>query len=668
MYYNRDLSWLDFNFRVLQEANDERVPLFERLKFLAIFYSNLDEFFSVRYPVILAISRLKSKTRAQLSEDMTDDVLEKVQAAIEVHIVEAGNALEDKLIPALAQNNIILYYGGQQAQAHISEVRELFFAAVLSFIQPIFLDGKSINPFDPEANKLYLVVCLTEEGDNLVQYAVIRLPSDELQRFYTLSPIGGKDYVIFIEDIVKENIQFVFPGFSVVGVFNVTLSRDAALDYADDYSGDVVKKIERQLSKRAHGTPSRFLCEAGMPQNMRLYIASIFGVDHDELFDGGRYHHLQDLFSFPTFGKQLNYPVQKAIGWSSFIESGDIFRQIDTRDILLHFPYQSYNPILAFFNQAAVDPAVEEMYITLYRLAAGSLIANALISAAKNGKKVTVFIELKARFDEANNIHWSKRMKDAGVQILYSIPGIKVHTKIALVSKKVEGKRKSYALISTGNFNEHTAGLYTDHTLLTASKELTAELLTLFRFLEKRESPEKNMLSFKHLLVSQFNMEQVFKAHIAREILRVGEGGQGLIRIKMNNLEEPGMIDLLYEAAKAGVTVQLIIRSICCLIPGVEGLSEHITVKRLVGRFLEHTRLFIFGLGDEATVIIGSSDWMTRNLHRRVEACVPVTDTDNRKQLIDYFDLQWHDDDTMSGQAVDEHPQLAIYRYLTRLP
>ncbi len=675
MYYNRDLSWLEFNYRVLQEAACEKVPLFDRIKFLSIFSSNLDEFFSVRYPVILAISNLKAKTQRKIENYIPEHYLEKIQLQIEHQIIEFSNILIQQIIPQLETNDIVLYYNQPLKKEHIQEAREIFLSNVLSFLQPVFLKGAMLKKFEPEANKLYMIITLKKHGEKEVQNAIIKIPSDNLQRFYTLSPVNGRNYVVFIDDIIRENSKYIFPGFEIAGIYSIKFNRNADLDFEEDYSGNILEKIEKQLANRAHGRPSRFLYESSMPRNVQLYIASVFGIDLEQIFADGRYHNLSDLSLFPNFGKKLTYNEQKPLSISSLSEGGDIFKAIEKKDMLLHFPYHSYNPILSFFNQAAIDPDVNEIYITLYRVAADSLIANALISAAKNGKKVTVFIELTARFDEANNIVWSKKMKKAGVRIIYSIPGIKVHTKIALVTKTNDGKMKTYSIISTGNFNELTARFYTDHTLLTTDKDINAELLTLFHFLEKRVKPAAdNAISFKKLYVSQFNMVDNFQKLVENEIKKAKKTGKGLIRLKINNLEEPGMIDLLYKAGRAGVTIHLLIRSICCLVPGIKGASDNIQVKRLVDRYLEHTRLFIFGEDKDAQVIIGSSDWMTRNLYYRIELCTPVVDPNSRIELLDYFDLQWKDTEkTMLLNSTIEYPgtdlaihngQQSIYNYL----
>jgi polyphosphate kinase len=674
MYYNRDLSWLEYNHRILREAACDRVPLYERIKFLSIFSSNFDEFFSIRYPVILAISNFKVKTQRKIEYELPDHFLEDIQKEVERQFAEFGGILTKQIIPALAANGITLYYNERLRDMHVAEVHEIFLTKVLSFLQPIFLDSDIQRRFKPEANRLYLVIRLRKHAEDIIHHAVIKIPSDHLPRFYTLSAFDGQQFVIFIDDIIRENCQHIFPGFDIDGIFSIKFNRNQDLDYSEDYRGNILKLIKKQLAKRALGIPSRFLHESTMPRNVQLYVASVFGVDQEEIFSGGRYHNLSDLSSLPSFGKQLVYDDMKPLSNLDISKQDDIFQEVDKRDILMHFPYHSYNPIFSFFNQAAIDPGVTEIYITLYRVAADSLIANALISAAKNGKKVTVFIELKARFDEANNIEWGRRMKKAGVKLIYSIPGIKVHTKIALVVRENRKGGNNYAVISTGNFNEFTAKFYADHTLLTVDEVVNSELQLLFLFLEKRKKPPgNNVLLFDKLLVSQFNMTERFGHLIKNEIDNVKKTGSGLIRIKLNNLEEPGMIDMLYNASKQGVTILLIVRSICCLIPGVIGLSEQIQVKRIVDRYLEHTRIFIFGTNDNAKVIIGSSDWMTRNLYHRIEVCTPVDDAVCRKELLDYFDLQWNDsDNTACADATDDNDtaakvgnaQLAIYNYL----
>ncbi|MEO6455764.1 MAG: polyphosphate kinase 1, partial [Ginsengibacter sp.] len=496
--------------------------------------------------------------------------------------------------------------------------------------------------------------------------------------FFVLSPIDNIEYVIFIDDILRQNLVYLFPGLEIIGVYSIKLNRDAELHLVDEYSGSLLNKIDKQLKKRDFGPPSRFLYESDMPENVLMFLASVLKVEYEDMFAGGRYHNLKDLSSFPDFNKDLHYKKLKPLSYADVMNSGDIFNVLNARDILLHIPYQSYNPVLSFFNQAAVDTEVTDIFITLYRVAAESHIVNALISAAKNGKNVTAFIELKARFDEANNIKWSKVMKQAGVKIIYSIPHIKVHSKIGLVKKRKGNKTFTYAILSTGNFNEITAQFYTDHVLMTTESTIVKELYQLFKFLQKKDKTlQSNKLKFDELLVSQFNFKDRLEDLIEKEIKKAQNKDEALIRIKVNNLEEQKFISLLYKASQAGVKINLIIRSVCCIIPGLKNLSENITVKRLVDRYLEHTRLLIFGIGDNTEVIMGSADLMNRNLNHRIEVCVPVKNKKLKEELIDYFEIQWRDNDkavrltsnldmekTITGGEEIFNAQESVYNYL----
>ncbi|MEP6711240.1 MAG: polyphosphate kinase 1 [Ferruginibacter sp.] len=679
MLYNRDLSWLGFNNRVLQEAQNNKVPLYERLKFLAIFSSNLDEFFRVRYPVVVALSKLKKKTIKKEGLLDEEDIADKIQLNINAALNQFGNILLNDLIPALKENNIYFYYNQTLLPQHLAEVKEIFLSQVLSFIQPIFLGPDTSFNFLPENNQLYFIVTIKDALKDIVNNVAINIPSRKLKRFYVLSNIDEKQYVVFIDDIIRENMNMLFPGKQIQSIFSVKFNRDAELQLADNYNTNLLDKIEKQLSKRDIGAASRFLYQKGMPANLRFFLSAMFKVNVTDMFEGGRYHNLSDLFFFPSFDPALHYKKQDTILYPPYTVSGDIFNTIVEKDVLLHLPYHSYTPVLSFFNQAAVDADVTEIYITLYRVAAESHIVNALISAAKNGKKVTAFIELKARFDEANNIKWSRIMKKAGVQLIYSDPDIKIHSKIALVKKRMKNKLHSYAVVSTGNFNESTAGFYTDHVLMTVNEKVCRELDELFGLLQKKYAdPGKNSIAFKELFVSPFNLLHDFEQLIQGEIKKAKKGLPALIRIKVNNLEEPYFIDLLYKASQAGVAVELIVRSICCLVPGVEKISENITVKRLVDKYLEHSRLFIFGTDEDAVVAMGSSDLMTRNLRHRIEVCLQVKDKNCRQQLIDYFSMQWADNvkTVQLSQDMEQTPGISegvqhqaqndIYNYLQK--
>jgi polyphosphate kinase len=675
MYYDRDLSWLGFNEKVLQQAACQTTPLMERIKFLAIFSSNLDEFFRVRFPAATALDILNKKTRNKLHH--THNLQSQLQQKINNQLHFFGDVLSRHILPALLQSNIHLYYNEPVNTLHEEEIKEVFFSKVLSFIQPLIINTASAEKVFPENGQLYFIVSLAKTGDDVLRHALVNIPSAQFQRFIELSPVNGVKQIIFIDDVIRYNINCIFPGFEVKGVYSFKLNRDAELSFEDDFSNDVLNKIEKQLQKRNYGTPSRFLFEPQMPSSLRNFMASYFDIADEEMYEGGRYHNLKDFARLPVTEKHLLYPAQQPVQAIQTDNCGDIFEIIKQRDILLHFPYHSFNPVLSFFNQCAIDPGVEEIFIALYRVAEQSHIVNALISAARNGKKVTAFVELKARFDEENNIRWSRLMKYAGVNIIYSMPGIKVHSKIALVVKKEKGRKTLYSLISTGNFNETTARFYTDHTLLTTNRNIGEDLAAVFNFLKKRQAlPITYKPTFNYLLVSQFNMVKKLQEYIEAEMQKAQQGLPACIRIKVNNLEEPLMIEQLYKASKAGVTVQLLVRGICCLVPGVEALSENITIKRIVDRYLEHSRILIFGEDETAAIYIGSADMMTRNLYRRIEVYTPVLNDELRKQLITYFNMQWSDNDkatiltpamenSTAASMANTNAQQNIYNYLS---
>ena len=680
MYHNRDISWLGFNHRVLQEAADPSVPLLERVKFLSIFSSNMDEFFRVRYPVIAFYATLKNKTLNRIVPPYDKALGEKVQDIIAEQQEEFGGIIHSKVLPQLEANGIILYYQRHLPDQFTLQVRELFFSRVLAFIQPVFMEEMGRQKFFPANNKIYFFVLLKKEGADKLEHAVVNIPADNIPRLIKLESADDLQHIVFLDDIIRDNLNCIFTGFAIHSCYSFKITRNSELFLNEEIiQEDMLKEIEQKLIKRDMGNPTRFLFEKGMPLSVQNFLAYSLGLKQEELYEGGRYHNLSNLSSLPVTRKDLEYPTMQQLRPVGLEYCGDIFRQVEEKDVLLHFPYETYNPVLTFFNQAAIDPDVVFIAVTLYRVAAESHIVNALISAAKNKKQVQVFVELKARFDEANNIKWSKEMVNAGVKIIHSTPKIKVHSKIALVLKKSKKKIKGYGYVGTGNFNETTAKFYTDHALFTARAEVLADLRRLFIKLEKEKEPPKNALNeFDHLLVSQYNMVSVFEDEINRQIKRKQEGFDALIRIKINNLENIYMIDLLYKASQQGVPVELLVRGICCISPGVSGLSENIGVKRIVDRFLEHSRIFIFGKGPDQRIYIGSADWMTRNLHQRIEVCAPVVEERLKKELVDYFDIQWNDTVKVVNLDADgnqvkqgpvspdemKSPQEKVYEYL----
>ena len=645
VFLNRDLSWLSFNHRVLMEAADKTVPLYSRISFLSIFSSNLDEFFRVRMPSIFAFTSIEAK-KTTLREEYPKELVGQVQLMVNQHQEEFGQILRQQILPELQQNNICLYYGEPVRKEHMETIRDYFLSKVLSFLQPLLLHkDNQLNVF-LENNALYFILDLeAPDAPGKHTYALLNIPSANLSRFTELPMLGDDHYIVFMDDVIRENLEEVFPGYTIHGAYSVKLTRDAEMSLEDEFAGDLAEKIEKQLEKRETGHATRLLFDKDMPPEMREFVKGYFFLRSEEMVEGGRYHNLKDLGSLPNPQKgKLTYAPWPSVSHPGFNNRSSIFQCITEKEKMLHLPYHSYNYILRFFNEAAIDPNVKEIYVTLYRVAADSHIVNALISAAKNGKKVTVFVELKARFDEANNIKWSKKMKAAGVKIINSIPRLKVHAKVALVKRVEKQQTKSYSFMATGNFNEATGRFYTDHVLFTANPDFGNELDMLFAYLQSRIQPgEYGKIPFKHLLVSQFNMIKRFNQLIEREIDNAKAGKPASIIIKVNNLQERAMIAKLYKASRAGVKVHMLVRSICALAPGVEKQSENITVHRIVDRYLEHARVFVFHNNGEPEYFMGSADWMNRNLHSRIEVCFPVYDKEMCKEVDDILRFQLTD-------------------------
>lgn len=622
-FFNRDLSWLSFNGRVMEEASNGEVPLLERVKFLSIFSSNLDEFYRVRMPVIRALQKIGKKDDARSNGDDPEVILDQVRELINIQQERFGQILKDQLIPLLKKNNIQLLYNEPFPEAVKTAAREYFLAEVLAFLQPVALNGSS--KFFPENNKLYFIVHLLNPGGG-EEIVILNVPSDELPRFFKVDA-GAETYIAFLDDIVRNNLNVVFKGSGIQGCYSIKITRDAELDLKDEYPGDLSEEIEKQLKKRDFGLATRFLHQSGIPLRILQVVSRELDLVNASSTEGGVYHNLKDFFALPVNKPGTCYEEWPPLQLGDFNETAAVSSMVAGKDAILHTPYQSYHAVLRFFNEAAINPDVSEIYVTLYRVASDSRIVNALISAAKNGKSVHVMVELKARFDEANNLKWAKKMKDAGVKIVYSVTALKVHAKIAIVKTKKNSRMVYTGLLATGNFNESTARFYTDHILFTSNPDLLREMELVFMFLQKREKPSaNNQINFRHLLVAQFNLQTRFIALIDREIEFAKQGKPAQIILKMNNLEERVLIGKLYEASQAGVKISLIIRSICCLVPGVPGMSENITVRRIVDRYLEHGRIFIFNNNGDTEVFLGSADWMNRNIYHRIEVCFPVYD------------------------------------------
>ncbi len=635
-FFDRDLSWLLFNGRILMEAEKEDLPVMERVNFLSIFSSNLDEFYRVRMPVLLALHNLANHGNSE-----KEDVLLQARDLIGHQQGSFGQVFRGRLIPLLKEHQINLLFNETIPNAIAAKVSDYFYSQVMAFLQPIDLADVK-KSFFPENNRLYFLITLQSAGDK-ERTVILNIPSNQLPRFFSVDADDGQ-YIVFLDDIIRHKLHKLFKNEVLTGCYSFKITRDAELDLKDEYQGDLSQQIEKQLLKRDLGIATRFLHQPGIPLRTLHFITDKLNLQSSSIVEGGIYHNLKDLMGLPVNNPALRYTRWVPIANSAAIGQGSIFEHLEKQDCILHAPYQSYNTILRFFNEAATDAAVTEINVTLYRVASDSRIVNALISAAANGKKVRVMVELKARFDEANNIKWAKKMKAAGVEIVYSDKALKVHAKVALVKRQVDGRDKYSGLLATGNFNESTAAFYTDHIMMTANPLLLREVELLFMFLAKgKKSAEGYPIDFKHLLVARFNLQSAFMALIDQEIAHAQKGLPAAITIKLNNLEERKLISKLYDASQAGVKITMIVRSICCLIPGVAGMSENITIRRIIDRYLEHGRIFIFHNNGDKKVFLGSADWMNRNIYRRIEVCYPVYDDKIKAEVLQLIDLQLKD-------------------------
>ena len=631
VFANRDLSWLGFNEQVLLQAAKLALPVMERIRFLSIYSSNLDEFYRVRMPVLMALKDFHG-------EQEEGGIYQEVKSAVDRQQKIFGEIIGNQILPLLEAEGIHWLYSQVIPDEIAEPLNELFFTEILTYIHSECIDN-DLSSFFAENNKLYQVVLL-KNARGQERMELINVPSDVIPRFYTLEQ-KNKKYIVFLEDIIKYHTAYLFPEDEVLGVYNLKITRDAELKIKEGEQ-DLASALEHQLESRDFGFATRFLYEPGIP--LRNLYRMIYALDLQQaaVVQGGTYHNLKDLIGFPLTGPAYNYPHWPASQAVKIPSGESLFEQIQQRDILINTPYQAYDPILRFFNEAANDHYTTEIYTTLYRVASNSRIVNALITAAKNKKKVVVMVELKARFDEANNIKWAKKMKAAGVSIVYSSINLKVHAKVALLKRVQNGESAYLGLLATGNLNETTAKFYTDQILLTAHQPMLKEMELLFGFLgkSKKAPAQEDQIDFQYLLVAQFNLQQRFLDLIQREMDHVKAGLPAGITIKLNNLEERILIHKLYEASTAGVKIQLIVRGICCLIPGIAGLSENITVTRIVDRYLEHGRIFLFENNGQRDIFMGSADWMNRNIYSRIEVCFPIFDEDLKRTILKIINLQ----------------------------
>ena len=646
-YFKRDVSWLSFNYRVLLEAEDASLPIYERIKFLSIYSSNLEEFYEIRVAEHRGV--IMQKNFVEESADEAEETLAAITHEVNRQQRDYYRIFYEQILPELNRQHIFLYQDEHPQPFHEEFVRDFFNEEVFPFLSPVMIQAGEIRTFIRD-RRLYLVIRMVKKGRPLedpgdvptYHYALMKIPFSKVPRFIELPPHEGKYYIMFIDDIIRANLQSVFPGYEIDSCYSIKISRDADIYLEDEGKGSILEKIRKKVKKRKIGALSRFMYDQAMPADFLAFICEAFGILPDDLVVGGRYNNLQDLSKLPNpAGKQLEQHPSLPMRIRSLDEVGSIFKVIKKRDVMLHFPYESFDYLIRFLMEAAFDPKVDEIKITQYRVAENSAVINTLISAAQNGKKVTVFVELKARVDEENNMRTAARMEQAGIKIIYSIPGLKVHAKVAVILRKdnAQGvKRRDFAYLSTGNFNEKTAKIYADMALLTCQEEIIADINKVFAVLEGRlQAP-----TFHHLLVARFNMVPELRRMIQCEIDHVQAGGKGYIILKMNGLHDQQMIDMLYRASEAGVKIDLIVRGICCLVPD-QPYSQNIRVTRIVDMFLEHARIWYFYNEGQEVLFLTSADWMRRNLNRRIETAFPILDPEIKQEVIDILHIQLRD-------------------------
>ena len=691
-YFKRDISWLSFNYRVLLEALDERLPLYERINFISIYSSNLEEFYKIRVADHKAVASGATESDEETVQSARE-LVEEINKEVTRQLDDRVRIYEQKILPALRKNHIIFYQDNHVEPFHQQFIKDFFREEIFPYLQPVPVSKDKIVSFLRD-NRLYLAIrvypkkeeknkgeetkeniekytgeCINERNDgegikvgmeaarpnvtDLRQplYFVMKQPYAKVPRFIELPSREKNHYLMFTEDIIKANLNLIFPGYDVDSSYCIKISRDADILIDDTASSaDLVAQLKKKVKKRKIGDVCRFVYDRAMPSEFLDFLVDAFRIQRDELVPGDKHLNLEDLRHLPNPNKSLHsLEKPKPMKLTVLDEKESIFNYVAKKDLLLYYPYHSFEHFIHFLYEAVHNPETREIMVTQYRVAENSAVINTLIAAAQNGKKVTVFVELKARFDEENNLATAEMMQAAGIKIIYSIPGLKVHAKVALIRRRgLNGEKiPSYAYISTGNFNEKTATLYADCGLFTCRKEIVNDLYNLFRTLQGKEDPK-----FTTLLVARFNLIPELNRLIDHEIELAKSGKQGRIILKMNALQDPAMIDRLYEASQAGVRIDLIVRGICCLIPGRK-YSRNIRVTRIVDTFLEHARVWYFGNGGKPKLFLGSPDWMRRNLYRRIEAVTPILDPDLKRELSDMLSIQLSD--KRKACFVDDH-------------
>ncbi|EME0830052.1 polyphosphate kinase 1 [Vibrio vulnificus] len=673
-YIEKELSWLSFNERVLQEAADKTVPLIERIRFLGIFSNNLDEFYKVRFS---DVKRRILINREQGGNDISKHLLSKMQSKA-LKLNERFDELYNELIRDMARRHIFLVNESQLDEAQQKWIVKYFRKEVLPHITPLMLtDEIDVLQFLKD-EYAYIAVELKKQEQS--KYALLEIPTDHLPRFIMVPEQKGKrkKTIILLDNIIRFCLNDIFGGFfdyEELNGYAMKMTRDAEYDLRHEVEYSLLEQMSEGLSQRLTALPVRFVYEREMPEEMLKYLCYKLKISHyDSLIPGGRYHNFKDFIAFPNVGRDYleNKPLPP-LACADFEGYANAFDAIRNQDILLHYPYHSFEHITELVRQASFDPKVVSIKINVYRVAKNSRLMNSLIDAVHNGKRVTVVVELQARFDEEANIEWSKRLTDAGVHVIFGVPGTKIHAKLLLITRREEEGFMRYAHIGTGNFHERTARVYTDFSLLTADQELAAEVRGVFSYIMNPFQPVR----FRHLIVSPRNSRSQLYRLVDNEIANAQAGKKAAITLKVNNLVDKGLISRLYEASSAGVKIRMIIRGMCSLVPGLEGLSDNIEIISIIDRFLEHPRVLVVHNDGEQLVYISSADWMERNIDNRIEVMSPVRDPRIKQRLIDILNIQFTDtvkarriDKEMSNNYVERgnrkkiRSQIAIYDYL----
>ena len=654
IYINREISWLDFNARVLQEANDVHVPLLERLRFLGIFSNNLDEFFQVRYATVKRIAQ-SGKTGKRVFAGRSAEALLKEITSKVIDLQDESLEILNGIYKEMERENIFFIDQNEVKPEQEDFLKNYFIQNVNPALVTIILSQNRDQ--DLSANKAFLIVTMTlnQASENQNIYALIEMPKDA-KRFVVLPKNGdGKQYIMMLDDLIRYHFHMIFSFFNYKSIqaHMVKITRDAELDLEEDVSISYLEKITLSVKDRMISDPVRLVYDKEIPDQTLSFVMEKLNIDStDSLIPGGKYHQRRDYMNFPSLDRpDLLYSSFPPLPIPMLSMEENILDAIDQKDYLLNTPYQDFSYVIKFLREAALDPKVKSIKITIYRLSKSSLIVSALINAAKNGKKVLVQIELQARFDEENNINFAEQLEAAGVQLIFGIPGLKVHSKICIIERQHDKKNRRYGFISTGNFNESTAKIYTDYTLFTTNQKILKEVNKVFNFLEVSYKIKK----YKHLIVSPHYTASVISKMIDNEIENHQKGLPSGISLKLNNITNYPLVEKLYQASQAGVKIKMIVRGICCLVPGVKGLSENITVLSVVDKFLEHSRVVIFENAGEKKIYLSSADFMTRNIENRVEVACPVYDKELQQQILDTFELSWKDN--TKARIVNQNPQ-----------